>query len=466
MVGAFSPSVTNHSAVGSTPSLIRRIRMSEQNSNDTALEFSRRKLLAGAATVGALAISAIAPARAEITTADFRDMPPYGNGTLPGGVRSRLIPSVNGLTVNILEVGFETPGRPLVLMLHGFPNLAYSWRKVMPALAAAGYYAVAPDCRGFGRTAGWDNSWDADPYPFLALNLLRDQIALVSALGYRNTAMMVGHDQGSLMAGLGALIRPDMFPRLTLIGGGFGGPPSFPFNTANVASTPNPGFSYADLDEEYAKLDPPRKGYQDYWRSREAEEDMKHVPQGMTNFFRAFYYMKSADFPGNQNLQPMHAVRTAKEAAEQNARMPEYYVMRRGKSMPATVAAAMPDAAYIKACKWLTEPECEVYGQEYMRSGWTGALQEYRRRRNNEFAPTVAEQLTFSGRTIEVPAQAIVGRQDWGANRTVGGPMNIGKTGYTQFKGVHMVDGAGHWAHEEQPEQVSELLIRFLREHA
>jgi pimeloyl-ACP methyl ester carboxylesterase len=104
-------------------------------------------------------------------------------------------------------------------MLHGFPNLAYSWRKVMPALAAAGYYVVAPDCRGFGRTAGWDDSWDADPQPFLALNLVRDQIALVNALGYHNTAMIVGHDQGSLIAALGALIRPDMFPRLTLIGG-------------------------------------------------------------------------------------------------------------------------------------------------------------------------------------------------------------------------------------------------------
>jgi pimeloyl-ACP methyl ester carboxylesterase len=176
--------------------------------------------------------------------------------------------------------------------------------------------------------------------------------------------------------------------------------------------------------------------------------------------------MKSGDYSGNQNLQPMRAVRTAKEAAEQNARMPEYYVMRRGKSMPATVAAAMPDTAYIKACRWLAEPECDVYGQEYTRSGWTGALQEYRRRRNNDFAPTVAEQLTYSGRTIDVPAQAIVGPQDWGANRTVGGPMNIGKTGYTRFKGVHMVDRAGHWAHEEQPEHVSELLIRFLRQPA
>src|SRR5260221_3863870 len=211
--------------------------MSEQDSNDPpSPELSRRELLAAAATVCDRARPSPPPARAAATKADFHGLPPYGNGTLPPGVRARLIPDINGLTVNILEAGFETPGRPLVLMLHGFPNLAYSWRKVMPALAAAGYYAVAPDCRGFGRTAGWDDSWDADPLPFLAVNLLRDQIALVSALGYRSTAMMVGHDQGSLMAGLGALIRPDMFPRLTLIGGGFGGAPSFAFHTAKGAS--------------------------------------------------------------------------------------------------------------------------------------------------------------------------------------------------------------------------------------
>jgi pimeloyl-ACP methyl ester carboxylesterase len=435
-----------------------------QDSNDTtALGLSRRALLAAGA--GGLAFAAAAPARAAIVNTDVRGLPPYGNGTLPAGVRARLIPNVNGLTVNILEAGFETPGRPLVLLLHGFPNLAYSWRKVMPVLAAAGYCAVAPDCRGFGRTAGWDDSWDADPQPFLMLNMVRDQIALVQALGYRSTAMMVGHDQGSLLASFGALIRPDMFPRLTLIGGGFGGAPLFPFNTANGAPAPFPEYTNAELEAEYAKLDPPRRGYQDYWASPEADRDMKQVPPGMTNFFRAFYYMKSADFGGNQNLQPLHPVHTAKESAEQNARIPEYYVMRRGKSMPATVAVEMPDAAYIKACKWLTEAECEVYGLEYTRSGWTGALHEYRHRRNNAYPPTLAEQLTFSGRTIDVPAQVIAGKEDWGSNRTVGGPMNIGKTGYTQFKGVHMVGGAGHWAHEEQPEQVSQLLTGFLREH-
>src|SRR5580704_7263459 len=102
------------------------------------------------------------------------------------------------------------------------------------------------------------------------------------------------------MAGLGALIRPDMLPRLTLIGGGFGGAPSFPFNTANGAPAPHPEVTNTELDAEYAKLDPPRKGYQDYWASPEADRDMKRVPPNMTQFFRAFYYMKSADFVGNQ----------------------------------------------------------------------------------------------------------------------------------------------------------------------
>ena len=97
------------------------------------------------------------------------------------------MPNVNGLTVNMLEAGAQ--GRPLALLLHGFPNLGYSWRKVMPPLADAGYYVVAPDCRGFGRTVGWDRSWDADPTPFLTLNMVRDQIALVLALAVLATGL-------------------------------------------------------------------------------------------------------------------------------------------------------------------------------------------------------------------------------------------------------------------------------------
>ena len=136
------------------------------------------------------------------------------------------MPNVNGLTVNMLEAGSQ--GRPLVLLLHGFPNLGYSWRKVMPAFADAGYYVIAPDCRGYGRTIGWDDP-GANPTPFLTLNMVRDQIALVYALGYRKAELIVGHDQGQLIATYAAIIRPDMFLRLTTVASAGGAAPSFPF---------------------------------------------------------------------------------------------------------------------------------------------------------------------------------------------------------------------------------------------
>src|SRR6478609_8468156 len=120
------------------------------------------------------------------TLKDIAGLPPYGNGTLPAGIRSRLIDNVNGMTVHMLEAGFETPGRPAVLLLHGFPELAYSWRKVMPTLAAAGYHVIAPDQRGYGRTVGWDGSFDAEQDPFRMLNMVRDAIGLIYALGYRS----------------------------------------------------------------------------------------------------------------------------------------------------------------------------------------------------------------------------------------------------------------------------------------
>src|SRR5215204_2899678 len=99
----------------------------------------------------------VPPARTDMTT-----LGSYGNGTLPAGIRSRSIANVNGLTVHILEAGHEAAGRPAVLLLHGFPELAYSWRKVMLPLAAAGYHVIAPDQRGYGRTTGGDNTYDGN----------------------------------------------------------------------------------------------------------------------------------------------------------------------------------------------------------------------------------------------------------------------------------------------------------------
>jgi hypothetical protein len=90
------------------------------------------------------------------------ELPPLDSAVLPPGIRARFVENVNGLRIHVLEAGFETPGRPCLLLLHGFPELAYSWRKVMGPLAAAGFHVVAPDQRGYGRTTGWDRSYDGD----------------------------------------------------------------------------------------------------------------------------------------------------------------------------------------------------------------------------------------------------------------------------------------------------------------
>src|SRR5215217_2330164 len=119
-------------------------------------------------------------------------MQPRPSSVLPDGVRASILPGINGLDVHVLEAGYGTPGRPAVLLLHGFPELAYSWRKVMPALAAAGYHAIAPDQRGYGRTTGWDADYDGDLASFRLPNLVRDALGLVSAFGYRTVDAVVG----------------------------------------------------------------------------------------------------------------------------------------------------------------------------------------------------------------------------------------------------------------------------------
>src|SRR5499426_911906 len=179
--------------------------------------------------------------------------------TLPPGIRSRFIDNINGLRVHVLEAGFETTGRPCLILLHGFPELAYSWRKVILPLAAAGYHVIAPDQRGYGRTTGWDDSYDADPDPFRILNMVRDSIALLYALGRRSVAMVAGHDAGAPVASWAALIRPDIFRSVTILSSPFEGAPSIPFNTANGAPLPNPAITDDELDAELAKLKPPRK---------------------------------------------------------------------------------------------------------------------------------------------------------------------------------------------------------------
>jgi len=380
----------------------------------------------------------------------------YGEGTLPKGVRSRMIHGVNGLDVHILEAGHESPGRPLALLLHGFPDLAYGWRHLIPILADAGYHVVAPDQRGFGRTTGWVNGYDTQLAPFSLLNMTRDALGLVSALGYRRTTMLVGHDLGSPVAAYCALARPDVFPSLVLMSAPFPGPPALPFNIAEgEASASPPNNEGQKLAAALAALDPPRLHYQQYLSTREANHDMWHPPQGLHAFLRAFFYVKSADWPGNKP-HPLKA-RTAIELAQ----MPTYYVMDLGKTMPQTVAPFHPSAAEVLACQWLTEPELDVYAAEYGRTGFQGALQAYRVFTDPDLN---AELRLFSGKTIDVPSLFIGGKSDW-ANYVSPGALELMKTkATTRMSGIELIDGAGHWIQQEQPARLAALLLAFMKD--
>ena len=118
---------------------------------------------------------------------------------------SRMI-TANGIEMFVTEQG----SGPLVLLCHGWPELSYSWRRQLPALATAGYHAVAPDMRGFGRTSA-----PVDVEAYSIFDMVGDMVGLVAALG-ETKAVIVGHDWGAPVAWHAAMFRPDVF---TAVGG-------------------------------------------------------------------------------------------------------------------------------------------------------------------------------------------------------------------------------------------------------
>ncbi|MGA2938945.1 MAG: alpha/beta hydrolase [Syntrophobacteraceae bacterium] len=363
------------------------------------------------------------------------NLPPYANGTLPPGIRSHVVNNINGLAMHLLEAGFETRGRPAVLLLHGFPELAYSWRKVMLPLANAGFYVVAPDQRGYGRTTGWDDAYDGDLDSFRIPNLVRDALGLVSALGYRSVAAVVGHDFGSIVAPYCPLIRPDVFRSVVLMSAPFGGPPPLPFNTAEqgvqVAAAPSRAKVFDDLE----KLERPRKHYQRYYQTREADDNMRKAPHGIHAFLRAYFHVKSADWKQNKPYK------LASFSAGELARMPTYYIMDLDKGMAETVSLEMPSKTEIANCRWLPDTELAIYAAEFARTGFQGGLQWYRCL-DGKYP---AELQTWSGRTIDVPTCFISGKSDWGTYQVPGAIETMESRVSTQWRGTHLVEGAGHW---------------------
>lgn len=363
---------------------------------------------------------------------------------LPEGIRSRFVDGINGLTMHLLEAGHETSGRPLLLLLHGFPELAFSWRKIMLPLAEAGYHVVAPDQRGYGQTIGWDPSFDGDIGRFHLLAILRDALALIAKLGYQEVNAVIGHDFGSPVAAYAALVRPDIFKSVVLMSAPFGGPPGL---------DRQPG----DLDpvhDDLAHLTRPRKHYQWYYSTRDANDDMLGAAEGLHSFLRGYFHYKSADWPGNDPY------RLEDWRADELARMPTYYIMDHDQTMAEAVAPFMPSSDEIAACSWMTEDEMAAYAAMFKKTGFQGGLQWYRCGTDPD---QVAALQLFAGKTIDIPAMFIAGRQDWGVYQKPGDFERMQTDICTKFEACHLIEGAGHWVQQEQPEVCLQHLLDFLK---
>jgi pimeloyl-ACP methyl ester carboxylesterase len=281
---------------------------------------------------------------------------------------------------------------------------------------------------------------------------LRDALGLVSALGYRETAAVVGHDFGASVAAWCALTRPDVFRSLALMSAPFEGPPALPFATdgkpPSIPESPT-------IHEALAALPRPRKHYQWWYSTRPANAAMWHCKQGVHDFLRAYYHHKSADWKDNKphKLDGWTATELAK--------MPTYYIMDLADDMPTAVAKEMPSPAEISACRWLPDSELAVYAGEYQRNGFQGGLNWYRSRTGGAFE---SELQLFSGKTIDQPSIFISGKSDWGVYQRPGSVEKMNGAACTNMVGCHLLDGAGHWVQQEQAESVAALLVQFLQQ--
>ncbi len=369
----------------------------------------------------------------------------YETETLSANISARFVPNVNGLRMHVLEAGVG-PDRPCVVLLHGFPEMAYSWRKVMVPLAEAGYHVVAPDQRGFGRTTGWDGSYGGDLASFRMTNRVRDVLGLVNALGRTAVTAVIGHDSGASVAAWCSLLRPDVFRAAVLMSAPFGGAPE-----------PSSGDETAiqAMNEELGRLPRPRKHYKWYYSTRSANHDMTNCPQGVHDFLRAYYHYKSADWSGN-DPRPLGSW-----TADRLASLPTYYIMDRHKGMAETVAPYMPSEKQIRSCRWLPDEELRVYSSEYERTGFQGGLQWYRCGTDPR---SQRELQVFADRTLDVPSAFISGRSDWGVYQRPGTFERMQETVCTDMRRCTLIEGAGHWVQQEAPERVTDLLREFLND--
>jgi pimeloyl-ACP methyl ester carboxylesterase len=317
-------------------------------------------------------------------------------------MQTRII-RTDGLTQQILEAGQG----PLVLLLHGFPELGVSWRVQVEALAAAGYHAVAPDMRGYGGTDRPERTED-----YSILKLVGDMVDLVRALGEK-TCVVVGHDWGAPVAWHCALTRPDIFRAVAGL--------SVPFQPRIPKGAPTP------MMTALAK----RAGLGDLYISRFQPPDAHDAfdADPATTLGKMFWSYDGATPDEGQSTG----------------------FLKPGVSMLDSIdaAATLPP--------WMSDAHFAEYVAAFSASGFKGPVDWYR-------CIDLNWSLTafLQDRTIDQPSLFIVGERD--PVRRYAGQHEAGLSKWlTDLRGQTVLPGAGHWLQQERPAEINAALLAFLK---
>jgi pimeloyl-ACP methyl ester carboxylesterase len=305
--------------------------------------------------------------------------------------------TANGIRMRIAEQG----SGPLVLLLHGFPESWYSWRHQIPALAAAGFHAVAVDQRGYGGT-------DAPPAieSYDILHLVADAVGVLDTLD-EGRSVVVGHDWGAPVAWHCALLHPTRFQAVAAL--------SVPY----VGRSPLPPL------EMFRMTAGDRFFYILYFQEPGVAE--RELEADVHSTLRRFLYAASGDV-----TEPLEFWRKPKNAKFLDG-LPD------PKSLP----------------PWLGEADLDYFTGEFRRTGFRGALNWYRNLdRNWRETPELA------GARVEQPALFVAGERDGVLAMIPPGAM---RDLVPNLRQLLLLPGCGHWTQQERPAEVNAALIEFLK---
>ena len=309
--------------------------------------------------------------------------------------------AANGVTLRITEQG----SGPLVLLSHGWPELAYSWRHQLPVLAGAGYHAVAPDMRGYGGSSA-----PHETSSYAITDLVGDMVGLVAALG-ETRACIVGHDWGATVAWSAALMRPDLFAAVAAL--------SVPHRPRNSAGSPLALLRAAGMEDFYW-----------FYFCREGVPEAE-FERDLASAVRRVLFFGSGNAPSDGGMSLM---------------------------VPAGSGFLGLSTDPPNLPTWLTEEDIQVYAAGLRMNGMRGPFSWSRNidRTWELLAP-------FQGAKVMPPALFVAGSRDAVIASPMGrGALDAMPTSVPNLRERVLIPGAGHWVQQERPQEVGAALCSFL----